>query len=236
MEATTTNRSPRILIVEDDSATSATLQQFLSEQGYLADVESNGQRAAQEILRESPEAVVLSMQVAGKDGLEICREVRPAYVGPIIMTAAENDDLNEIISLEVGASDFMTKPLRLRVLLARIRARMRAFSTEPADAANEVTVGGIRMDLRSRVFEVEGETVELTSSEFDLMWLLVNEPDRVHSRRELFKTLRGITYDGTDRSIDLQISRLRRKLEDRRQNPALIRSIRGIGYQLAVDA
>ncbi len=232
---------PRILIVEDDHKLAQLIQEFLRKEGFEVAIESRGDRAPERILRENPALVLLDLMLPGLDGLSICREVRPRYDGAIIMLTARGEEVDEVVGLELGADDYVIKPVRPRALLARINTLLRRPSVSPTsdEAAGAVAtpqrlqVGALMVDAANRTVHLGEEAVELTTAEFDLLWFLAQHAGQVVSRELIYAELRGIDYDGLDRSIDLRIARLRRKLGDTGKQPQRIKSVRGAGYLLA---
>jgi two-component system response regulator RstA len=242
----TTESGPRVLIVEDDPKLAGLVADYLAANGLSVTIESRGDRAEARILAERPDAVVLDLMLPGRDGLAVCRAVRPRYDGAILMLTARGGELDEVVGLEVGADDYLAKPVRPRVLLARLhtllrRTRRAAGGAEPAGGgAPEVDVkrielGSLVVDAARRRVEVAGAPVELTTAEFDLLWLLARHAGEIMDRERIYTELRGIIYDGIDRSMDLRVARLRRKLGDDGKQPERIKSIRGTGYLLVVD-
>jgi two-component system response regulator RstA len=227
----------RILIVEDDLKLAELVREFLEGAGYQATVENRGDHAAERIPREQPDLVILDLMLPGLDGLEVCRRVRPAYAGVILMLTARGEEVDEVVGLEVGADDYMAKPVRPRLLLARVGSLLRrhrepAARTEPT---TRIELGTLVVDASSRSVRIDGRLLELTTAEFDLLWLLATHAGQVLTREQIYGNLRGISYDGLDRSIDLRIARLRRKLGDDSKQPQHIKSVRGVGYLLAVE-
>lgn len=228
----------RILIVEDDQRLAELTQEYLQGNGLQVEVESDGGRAAARILKEHPDLVVLDLMLPGEDGLSICRKVRGQFAGPILMLTARTDDMDEVLGLEMGADDYMCKPVRPRVLLARIRALLRRSEVTEAPAENQrrLEFGPLVVDSAMREAWLRGASVELTSAEFDLLWLLAANAGRILSREEIFTALRGIEYDGQDRSIDVRISRIRPKIGDDPMHPRLIKTVRSKGYLFVAEA
>ncbi|MCT7339774.1 winged helix-turn-helix domain-containing protein [Pseudomonas aeruginosa] len=224
----------RILIVEDDRRLAELTREYLEGNGLKVDIEANGALAAARILAERPDLVVLDLMLPGEDGLSICRQVRPQFDGPILMLTARTDDMDEVLGLEMGADDYVCKPVRLRVLLARIRALLRRSEAPeagaPAADSKRLAFGRLVIDNAMREAWLDGTTIELTSAEFDLLWLLAANAGRILSREEIFNALRGIEYDGQDRSIDVRISRIRPKIGDDPMHPRLIKTVRSKGY------
>ncbi|MGK2188575.1 MAG: two-component system response regulator RstA [Pseudomonadales bacterium] len=237
MELTTDNW--RILIVEDDERLASLTCDYLQNNGLTVSIESHGGAAVERILNEQPDLVVLDLMLPGEDGLSICRRVRPRYSGPILMLTARTDDMDQILGLEMGADDYIGKPAQPRVLLARIRALMRraAEKNQPLVGSDAVSEGPVRVQFNELVIDssmreawLSGVTVDLTSAEFDLLWLLASNAGRVLSREEIFAALRGIEYDGQDRSIDVRVSRIRPKIGDDPIHPRRIKTVRSKGY------
>ena len=223
-----------ILLVEDDASLASMVVDFLSPQGFDVSIEGRGDRAVERIVREDPEAVVLDVNLPGLDGFSVCRAVRASYRGAIIMLTARGEEVDEVLGLEAGADDYMAKPVRPRALLARLRTHLRRVT--PAEQASEpMVVGSLVVDAARRSAEIDGEAVDLTTAEFDLLSLLAKHAGRTLSRNELYEEIHGMKYDGMDRSIDLRISRLRKKLGDDSAKPHRIKSVRGVGYMLSME-
>ncbi|MDO6682542.1 MULTISPECIES: response regulator [unclassified Oceanobacter] len=226
----------RILIVEDDERLAALTKDYLESNGLVVAIEGDGSRAIERIKTEQPDLVVLDLMLPGEDGLAVCRLVRPHYRGPILMLTARTEDLDQVLGLEMGADDYVAKPVRPRVLLARIRALLRRVRhleetvTDTPNQENRLTFGNLVVDSAMREAWLEGRSIDLTSAEFDLLWLLCNSAGRVLTREEIFHQLRGIEYDGQDRSIDVRVSRIRPKVGDDPVNPRRIKTVRSKGY------
>ncbi|MDF3932384.1 response regulator [Pseudomonas citronellolis] len=223
----------RILIVEDDQRLAELTQDYLESNGLKVSVEADGARAVDRVLEERPDLVVLDLMLPGEDGLSICRRLRPDYDGPILMLTARTDDMDQVQGLEMGADDYVCKPVRPRLLLARIRALLRRSDggeVAPVASSKRLTFGKLVIDNGMREAWLDEATIELTSAEFDLLWLLASNAGRILSREEIFNSLRGIEYDGQDRSIDVRISRIRPKIGDDPMHPRLIKTVRSKGY------
>lgn len=219
----------QILLVEDDAKLVDLVTEYLTGHGFEVDVERRGDTAVQRILGDEPALVLLDLMLPGLDGMEVCRQVRRSgFAGAVIMMTARGDAIDEILGLEVGADDYLTKPVRPRVLLAHVQAVLRR--TQGARA--EVKAGRLVLDLPSRVASLDGEPLELTTGEFDLLAVFVQNAGRVLSRDDLSMALRGVPWNGMDRSIDLRVSRLRKKLDD---DGEVIKSVRGSGYLMVPD-
>jgi two-component system response regulator RstA len=226
----------RILIVEDDERLASLTKEYLESNGLNVSVEGDGSRAIERIKEEQPDLVVLDLMLPGEDGLAVCRIVRPHYQGPILMLTARTEDLDQVLGLEMGADDYVPKPVRPRVLLARIRALLRRVN-EPQEESevesssdSRLTFGHLVVDNAMREAWLADEAIDLTSAEFDLLWLLASHAGQVLTREEIFHQLRGIEYDGQDRSIDVRVSRIRPKVGDDPMNPRRIKTVRSKGY------
>jgi len=222
---------PKILIVEDDERLARLTQEYLIRNGLEVGVEPDGNRAIRRIIAEQPDMVVLDVMLPGADGLTICREVRPHYHQPILMLTARTEDMDQVLGLEMGADDYVAKPVQPRVLLARIRALLRHTDKVPEDeVAQRIEFDDLVIDNGGRSVTLNGELVDFTSAEYDLLWLLASNAGRILSREDIFERLRGIEYDGQDRSIDVRISRIRPKIGDDPENPKRIKTVRSKGY------
>ncbi|MFN3581430.1 MAG: response regulator [Pseudomonas sp.] len=229
----------RILIVEDDLKLAALIEAFMTSQGLQVELLTDGAGAVERILASRPDLVVLDLMLPGEDGLSICRRLRSTgYTRPILMLTARSDDEDHIQGLELGADDYVNKPVRPQVLLARIRALLRRAADSESQGEERPTrlvFGPLVIDQSRRESWLQNQLIDLTGAEFDLLWLLASNAGRVLSREEIFTSLRGIEYDGQDRSIDVRISRIRPKIGDDPELPRLIKTVRSKGY-LFVDA
>ena len=224
------NEEIRILLVEDDVRLAELTREYLESNHLSVSVEHNGGEAVTRILDEQPTLVLLDIMLPGKDGMAICREVRAHYDGPMMMFTARDDDLDQLMGLELGADDYVIKPVQPRLLLARIHALLRRSRQFPANGDEALHIGSLVINPRSREVSLAGLVIDLTTAEFDLLHMLAARAGEICSRDEILHSVRGIGYDGTDRSIDLRISRLRRKLDENPDNPSWIKTVRGKGY------
>ncbi|WP_304641534.1 response regulator [Pseudomonas sp.] len=224
--------SELILLVEDDRKLADLIAEFLRGQGLQVEVEHDGGRAVERILREVPALVVLDIMLPGEDGLSICKRLRAAgFSRPILMLTARSEDEDHILGLELGADDYVNKPVRPQVLLARIRALLRRRGeAEGRNLGARLQFGPLVIDHTRREAWLDGALIDLTGAEFDLLWLLASNAGRVLSREETFVALRGIEYDGQDRSVDVRISRIRPKIGDCPEQPRIIKTVRSKGY------
>ena len=240
MNSESHNESWQILIVEDDERLANLTKDYLESNGMSVAIEHDGSKAVQRIRQEQPDLVVLDLMLPGEDGLSICRLVRPHYHGPILILTARTEDLDQVLGLEMGADDYVAKSVRPRVLLARIRALLRrtkeaALSSEESSSATRLEFGNLIIDHSMREAWLAGKSIDLTSAEFDLLWFLSTNAGRILTREEIFNQLRGIEYDGQDRSFDVRISRIRPKIGDDPMNPRRIKTVRSKGYLFVKD-
>ncbi|WP_371871844.1 response regulator [Pontibacterium sinense] len=238
----------QILLIEDDVKLTELLDLYLSRNGYKVAVGHSGADAQRLLDEMNPELLILDLMLPGMDGLSICRAVRATYHGKILILTASDDDMDQVAALEMGADDYVCKPLHPRVLLARIRMLLRRHEEEPANGntllVNEEritstqsrTFGQLTMVCTTKRCTLAGEAVNLTPAEFDLLWLLAQHPDQPLSREELVKQTRGIEYDGVDRTIDNRIVILRKKLQDNASQPQRIITVRGKGYLFVANS
>ncbi|MCG8565899.1 MAG: response regulator [Desulfobacterales bacterium] len=239
-----TTRKKSILLVEDDMRLSSLVKEYLEKQGYEIRVEHDGDAAAQRVIAEGPDMVVLDLMLPGKDGLSICRDVRPHYAGPILILTAKEDDMDQVAGLEMGADDYVKKPVEPRVLLARIRALFRrAYPETPLQVETPQPAGprklcfeSLEIHEASRTVLLAGSPIDLSTTEFDLLWLLASRAGEVLDRDFLCQAVKGVEYDGMDRSIDVAVSRLRKKMNDNPDQPFRIKTVWGSGYLFVGDA
>lgn len=238
-----------IMLVEDDERLAALIQEYLTQQGMRVNVEHRGDTAVSRIIDEQPDLVVLDIMLPGLDGLEVCRRVRPDYPKPILMLTAKDEDIDQVVGLELGADDYVIKPVQPRVLLARLRSLLRRMSPPNAlrqdadDRANAAaSAAAIPLDFGRLVVNpaerdvlLDNAPIELTTQEFELLYLLATNAGKVLSRDDIFESLSGIEYDGLDRSVDIRISRLRKLLETNPGKPSGIKTVRGQGYLFAAQ-
>lgn len=225
-----------LIIVEDDLKLREMLTEYFESQDISVISLAEGAKASAVILEQQPDIVLLDLMLPGEDGLTICRQIRPMYNGKILMLTASDDDFDHVAALEIGADDFVTKPIKPRVLLARMRMLLRRVDNEPIQTAKTVLeFGALSLNQSRHLCEMNGEAVAMTDSEFDLLWLLASTPDQVLSRDVLTKALRGIEYDGLDRTVDNKIVILRKKLGDDSSTPKRIITVRGKGYLFVPD-
>lgn len=227
-----------ILLVEDDASLAEWIQQYLQGHEYHLRHVARGDLVVADVQQQKPDLIILDVMLPGKNGFDVCRELRTFFNGPILMLTALNEETDEVLGLELGANDYLNKPIRPRVLLARIKALLRR---EPLEQTQELPDGQLKFGqlkiLRDAkaVFYRE-QAVPLTANEFDVLWLLASQAGQVLSRDQLVSQLRGFEYDGFDRSIDIRISRLRKKLLDNTEQPYRIKTVWARGYLFSPEA
>jgi DNA-binding response OmpR family regulator len=227
-----------ILLIEDDARLAELTATYLEQNGLRVVVEARGERALERFSADRPRLVLLDLLLPGKDGLSICREIRKLDDVPILILTAKDTDLDHVIGLEAGADDYVMKPVDPMVLLARVRALLRRAERGevPHERKPDVQLGSLRISETSREVWLHGQPVPLTTQEFELLSLLARRAGELVSRDEVFRAMRGIDYDGLDRSIDGRVSKLRRKLGDDAAAPTRIKTVWGKGYLLVPDA
>ncbi|NOG31318.1 response regulator [Halomonas sp. TBZ9] len=225
-----------VLIIEDDKRLAELTRDYLEANGFQVSLEADGAKGVERILTLQPDLVVLDLMLPGEDGLSICRRVRPNFSGPIMMMTARTDDLDQVLGLEMGADDYVSKPVQPRVLLARMRALLRRADQPSPTGEVRLRFENLEIDNATREAWLSGERIDLTSAEFDLLWLLASNAGHVLTREEIFTELRGIKYDGQDRSIDVRVSRIRPKIGDDPHQPHRIKTVRSKGYLFVKDS
>jgi len=227
-----------ILLIEDDARLAELTATYLAQNGLRVSIEARGDRALERFAQERPRLVLLDLLLPGKDGLTICRELRRASEVPILILTARDTDFDHVIGLEAGADDYVMKPVDPMVLLARVRALLRRAGRGglASERRADLQLGALRISETSREVWLHGRPVTLTTQEFELLSLLARRAGELVSRDEVFRTVRGIDYDGLDRSIDGRVSKLRRKLGDDAAAPTRIKTVWGKGYLLVPDA
>lgn len=235
-ETQTNAPKAKLLVVDDDQRLRDLLRRYLTEQGYQVTVAENAQAMNKLWLRERFDLLVLDLMLPGEDGLSICRRLRGASdKTAIIMLTAKADDVDRIIGLEMGADDYLPKPFNPRELLARINAVLRRKTPDelpgaPSESAQDFQFGEFTLDLATRNLTKNGESISLTTGEFSVLKVFARHPRQALSREKLMEMARGREYEVFDRSLDVQISRLRKLIELDPSNPQYIQTVWGLGY------
>jgi two-component system, OmpR family, response regulator len=233
-------RTPHLIVVDDDREIRTLVSQFLTKHGYRVDAARDGQELAKALEASRFDLIVLDLMLPGEDGLTLCRRLRatPATAAiPIIMLTAMGEETDRIVGLEMGADDSLAKPFSPRELLARIKAVLRRAAGSPlagTPTGKVLAFDGWRLDLSKRELrDPDGVLVQLSAGEYDLLVAFVEHPQRVLNRDQLLDLARGRSAAPFDRSVDVQVSRLRRKIEADPLNPILIKTVRGGGYMFS---
>lgn len=235
----------KIVFVEDDPEVGTLIAAYLGKHDMDVVVEPRGDNAEATIARENPDLVLLDIMLPGKDGMTLCRDLRGQWAGPIVLLTSLDSDMNHILSLEMGANDYILKTTPPAVLLARLRLHLRqspgngshTVAAQPALTPHKtIRFGTLVIDPVNRQVLLSGESIALSTADFDLLWELATHAGQIMDRDALLKNLRGVSYDGMDRSVDVAISRLRKKLQDSATEPYRIKTVRNKGYLFAPHA
>lgn len=229
----------KILLVEDDTSLAQWVAEYLDNQGYTTHICSRGDQVVGMVKDITPDIVLLDIMLPGQDGISVCRDLRQFYNKPIIMLTAKDEEMDEVIGLEVGASDYVIKPVRPRALLARIKSLIRTKSESTSSSTSDdkvISVGALQIDTIARKVLLAEEEINISSAEYLLLHFLATHAGEVVSRDAVFKATKGREYDGLDRSVDVLISALRKKFGDDPQNPEKFKTIWGKGYLMVPSA
>lgn len=226
----------RILLAEDDERLAHLVKDFFEDNGFQVVIEGVGRKVPRCVEELMPDIVILDIMLPGKDGLTICKEIRPKYDGPILILTARDADVDQILGLEFGADDYVIKPAEPRVLLARVKALLRRYNHNEQEVQSELSFGKFHISLSARSVKLEGIEVTLSSHEFDLLVELAKNAGKILSREYLFNAIYGRPYDGLDRTIDVRVSHIRKKLNDNAEVPEKIKTVWGKGYLFVPDA
>lgn len=226
---------PKILLVEDDLGLQQLTKDYLEHNGLEVDVLSRGDKVFSYLENSAADLMILDIMLPGKDGFSVCRQVRDKFSLPILMLTAKGEDFDQVIGLELGADDYVVKPAEPRVLLARVNALLRR-GQPVIKAAEEIQFGDLVIDKTSRIVKLNENEIVLTSHEFELLWLLASNAGEVLSREHVHQHMIGRQYDGLDRTVDVRVSRIRKKLGDNSDKPYRIKTVWGQGYLFVSDA
>jgi two-component system response regulator RegX3 len=226
----------RVLVIDDEPSFTEALSLSLKREGFEVDTADDGVSALSAIARKLPDLVLLDVMLPGMSGVDVCREIRKTSTVPIIMVTARGEEIDAVVALEVGADDYVTKPYRLRELVARMRAVLRRSSNEfvsepPASKYQKLVEGDVTLDLERHELRVREELVTLALKEFELLTFLIENAGRVVTRDSLMENVWGYDYFGDTKTIDVHVKRLRTKIESNPAEPTKITTIRGLGYR-----
>lgn len=234
----TTPQSPyRVLLVEDDIRLSNLIVDYLKEQGMHVEVERRGDTVLTRLISYKPDIILLDIMLPGMDGLSLCEKLPDYFSGPILLMSALGTNEDQIKGLELGADDYVVKPVDPALLVARINNLLRRHSKPKHQTESHcLNFGKLSIDPHSQTIRLGETAVDLTSHEFELLWLLASQAGQVLSRQFIYQYLLNIDFDGKDRKIDVRISRLRKKLGDNIETPFRIKTVWGQGYLFAPEA
>jgi len=221
----------KVLIVEDENRIARLVRLYLEEAGFEVAVVDDGDQALPAFRHETPDLIILDLNLPGKDGLDVCRAVRRESDVPIIMLTARTDEADKLIGLELGADDYVVKPFSPREVVARVRAVLRRVESTGVESPL-IRAGNLEIDVTAHRAELRGELLDLTPSEFDILAVMARNAGRVLTRLQLLDESQGVAYEGYERSVDQHIKNLRRKIEDEAGNERIIHTVHGVGYRL----
>ncbi|PSQ97114.1 MAG: DNA-binding response regulator [Bacteroidetes bacterium SW_9_63_38] len=235
----TTDAGKHILLVEDDSDIADLLELHLTDEGHEVDAVDDGDEGLERALAENYDLIVLDIMLPGTDGFDICRRLRQEKCHtPILMITAKTEEVDKVLGLELGADDYITKPFSIREVLARVKAIFRRVEVDQqvqddSDEAEPIERGRLTIDPPKRKVTVDGETLDLTSKEYELLLLFARNPGRAYSRQELLDEVWGYQYDGYSHTVNTHINRLRNKIEPDPSSPTYVKTVWGVGYRFA---
>lgn len=229
------NDKKTIYFIGSDYNTLITMKECLESEGFTVLCENNGNASYPQIFKESPGMVIVDITLTDRTGFDVCRELRAAYDGLIIVLMDQDDEMDQILAFVLGADDVVVKPVSKRLVLARIDALFKRLNHTRARSPRSITVGNLKVNASRREASINDCPLELTTIQFDLLWFLVKNAGAVVSRDDICQALFDSEYNGVDRSIDVYISRLRQKIGDNPANPYYLKTVRGEGYLFAQE-
>ncbi len=226
---------PRVLVVDDEEKIARMVGSYLEASGFAPVLALDGDQALSVFASDEPECVILDINMPGKDGLEVAREIRRSSDVPIIFLSARAEEIDKVLGLELGGDDYVTKPFSPRELMSRVKAVLRrtgrGSAKEPGAVARIMTCGDIELNVAKRSVRCLGRQISLTAVQFDILAFLMRQPGRVYSRTEILEGAVGIEYEGYERTLDVHIKNIRRALGDDTETPKYIGTVRGVGYK-----
>lgn len=220
-----------LVIVEDDDELATLTADFFEQFEFTCTIESLGKEAIKTITKQQPDVVLLDLMLPDMDGIQVFQQIKADYHGKVAMLTARGDTIDQVLGLEIGADDYISKPVEPRLLLAKVRALLRREeSSEKSTDNNSVVKGQVAIDTRKRDVTFKGESIELSTFEYELLLLLIENSGEVVSRDVIYEALWGQDYDGQNRQVDIYISSIRAKLELDSSQPTLIKTVRSKGY------
>jgi DNA-binding response OmpR family regulator len=221
----------RILVVDDEARIRGIVRSYLESDGFEVAEAGEGNATVPMVRDWHPDLVVLDVMMPGTDGVEVLRELRTSSDVPVIMLTARSEEVDKLVGLSVGADDYVTKPFSPRELVARIKAVLRRGAAQPTDTADRITFADLVIDVGAREVSRDGQPVELSTLEFDLLVALARAPGRVLTRRQLLEKVWGYDFYGDERVVDVHIRSIRKALGDPASDPRVIATVRGVGYK-----
>jgi len=227
---------PSIMLIEDDVRLAELVSRYLEGSGFRVTIASLDRHVASQVYELAPQLVILDLGLPGDDGFTICKQLRPAFANPILILTARNSDIDHVLGLELGADDYVVKPVEPRVLVAHINALLRRGRSKDEPASGLLRFGALVIDRAARAVRLNDKAITLSSSEFDLLTYLASHAGEIQSREALFRRLYKRDYDGLDRTLDVRISHLRKKLGEDGDTSERIKTIWGQGYLFVAGA
>ena len=226
--------SRHIFIVEDEQKIASLLDDYLKEAGFRTSTQSNGDRVIAQIKKDPSDLILLDIMLPGKNGIELCREIRQFSNVPIIMITARVEEIDRLLGLELGADDYICKPFSPREVVARVKSIFRRLDAKPL--THNLVIGSISLDDKTHQVLIDKQVLSLTPNEFGLLKVMMSQPNRVFSRNELINRIQGYDFEGYDRTIDTHIKNLRKKIAQRLPGQEIISTVYGIGYKFSASS
>ena len=226
--------SKHILIVEDEEKIASLLGDYLKEAGFRTSTHNSGDRVIAQIKKDPSDLILLDIMLPGKNGMELCREIRQFSNIPIIMITARVEEIDRLLGLELGADDYICKPFSPREVVARVKAILRRLHAKPL--SQNLVIGSICLDDKAHQVMIDKQVLDLTPNEFGLLKVMMSQPNRVFSRNELINRIQGYDFEGYDRTIDTNIKNLRKKIAERLPGQEIISTVYGVGYKFSASA
>ena len=227
---------PSIMLIEDDVRLAELVSRYLDSSGFRVAIANLDRHVPSQVFELAPDLVILDLGLPGDDGFIICKQLRAAYASPILILTARNNDIDHVLGLELGADDYVVKPVEPRVLVAHIHALLRRGRSKDEPTSGLLRFGALVIDRAARSVRLHDKAIALSSSEFELLACLASHPGEIQSREALFRRLYKRDYDGLDRTLDVRISHLRKKLGEDGDTPERIKTIWGQGYLFVAGA
>jgi two-component system response regulator BaeR len=226
--------SRHILIVEDEEKIASLLGDYLKKAGFRTSTQNNGDRVIAQIKKDPSDLILLDIMLPGKNGMELCREIRQFSNIPIIMITARVEEIDRLLGLELGADDYICKPFSPREVVARVKAIFRRLHAEPL--THNLVIGSISLDDKTHQVMIDKQVLNLTPNEFGLLKVMMSQPNRVFSRSELINRVQGYDFEGYDRTIDTHIKNLRKKIAQKLPGQEVISTVYGVGYKFTASS